>query len=277
MSGEIGMRQNMFYLIPLLIFPLLGGSAIPSMAVTWQDAECRIFTANAPIALMNTQTCTHESGCFQDAANPVINPVSGQISGDFTLITWEYGTSVPYYRIDRMSGAVWYTYFWNGVGWAFAGNRYNTSFMRTDTVENVRSQVSVNGYDGYWFAGNDHLPAGCTALGPYCGSDFESEAQVACGGVDNVAAIDFDQCTYTCYSAVPLDMEQGIDDKESCQKNNDSPNKTPQYLGNPINILNGNKYETATDLVLPTPNRQQIGFRRSYNSQSIIDELVKTQ
>lgn len=42
----------------------------------------------------------------------------------------------------------------------------------------------------------------------------------------------------------------------------------PELVGNPVNIVNGNKYEAVTDLVLPTPHQNQLAFSRSYNGQS---------
>jgi len=105
-----------------------------------------------------------------------------------------------------------------------------------------------------------------------CFATFPGFYHIASNAVGSLPALPFDPALFTpgCYSSIPADLEQGIDDKEPCPQNDDSPNKTPQYLGNPINILSGNKYESATDLQLPTPNRQQIRFSRAYNSQSIL-------
>ena len=48
-------------------------------------------------------------------------------------------------------------------------------------------------------------------------------------------------------------------------------NSTPadqSFQGNPISIYNGNKYEFAEDISLPSPHRQGFTFSRAYNSQT---------
>ncbi|MFH2048311.1 MAG: DUF6531 domain-containing protein [bacterium] len=96
----------------------------------------------------------------------------------------------------------------------------------------------------------DHCPCDASIL--------NSETIANCGVTDNIASIDYETCTYECYTSIPDDSGLGNDD-DPC---------SPEFQGNPINILNGNKYEAVTDLILPTPNQKKIQFERFYNSQS---------
>lgn len=66
---------------------------------------------------------------------------------------------------------------------------------------------------------------------------------------------------YSCYTALPDDHDQGAP-PDKC------PGEDPSYAGNPINITNGNKYESHRDLAFPTPHQRGLTFSRSYNSQS---------
>ncbi len=73
---------------------------------------------------------------------------------------------------------------------------------------------------------------------------------------------------YTTYSTeIPAaiadpDIEYGENPEER------SVNCDQQYAGNPINILNGNKIEKETDILLPSSFEDQLVFLRYYNSQS---------
>jgi RHS repeat-associated protein len=71
----------------------------------------------------------------------------------------------------------------------------------------------------------------------------------------------------SCYSSAPQDIEQGAP-YDAC------PTKLTNFVGNPVNILNGNKYEPVTDLILPTPNKRGIAFKRYYNSQTTDTDIL---
>ena len=97
--------------------------------------------------------------------------------------------------------------------------------------------------------------------------------------------------TYSCTSYAPTDNDgDGFTSCTDCD--DDDPSKTvgdscytsvpedtifgqvqvcmiePSMKGNPINIENGNKYEIAGDIFLPTPHKSGFAFRRFYNSRA---------
>jgi YD repeat-containing protein len=48
----------------------------------------------------------------------------------------------------------------------------------------------------------------------------------------------------------------------------DGPGRDPGFVGNPISVYNGNKFERQNDVRIPSPNVYQLPFTRFYNSQS---------
>jgi hypothetical protein len=48
----------------------------------------------------------------------------------------------------------------------------------------------------------------------------------------------------------------------------DGPGRDPGFVGNPISVYNGNKFEYQNDVRIPSPNVYQLPFARFYNSQS---------
>ncbi|MBU0910516.1 MAG: DUF2778 domain-containing protein [Proteobacteria bacterium] len=80
---------------------------------------------------------------------------------------------------------------------------------------------------------------------------------------------DCDTDEYACQVLPPEDINYG---KPSCSLS--KPSGNAEFVGNPINILNGNKYEQATDLILPSPNKTGIAFKRYYNSQATHADIL---
>ncbi|MCK5614446.1 RHS domain-containing protein [Candidatus Pacearchaeota archaeon] len=68
-----------------------------------------------------------------------------------------------------------------------------------------------------------------------------------------------------CYSSRPVDVNFGSD---PC------PEADQGFVGNPINILNGNKYEEKTDLSLPSSYKGSLSFTRAYNSQTTDSDIL---
>ncbi|MCG2747914.1 MAG: DUF6531 domain-containing protein, partial [Desulfobulbaceae bacterium] len=84
-----------------------------------------------------------------------------------------------------------------------------------------------------------------------------------------LAWYDCDTDEYACQVLPPEDINYG---KPPCSLS--KPSGHAEFVGNPINILNGNKYEQATDLILPSPNKTGIAFKRYYNSQATHADIL---
>ncbi|MBU4130100.1 MAG: hypothetical protein KKF12_04705, partial [Proteobacteria bacterium] len=79
------------------------------------------------------------------------------------------------------------------------------------------------------------------------------------GSVGGCSASD----SMTIYYAPPEDTELGIGNKkDNCLQN---------MVGNPVNLFNGNNFETQTDLSFSSPFAGGLSFERHYNSQTSIN------
>ncbi len=152
---------------------------------------------------------------------------------------------------------------------------------RLGGASNICSHVSIEVNSLYYPPGYPKEPNYCltgyrcediSSIGQFNGTPYEFESGV-CGGPPW-------NCTGgggTVFYLVKGPERQNLFERaETCQEpesvlpeNLDfGPPSCAARVVNPVSVLNGNNYETATDITLSTPNRNGFAFSRYYNSQS---------